>query len=317
MRDIDIVVTYLDDSVENWRKDFSKRQRKEIGYGVQNIANRQAFGMERIRNWDTLKYFLRGIEKNLDFVRNVIIVVYDEYQIPKWINQECENLRIVYHKDFMPEDILPQFNGIAVKFYVSNIDGLSDKYLISDDDYYFINKVDRSMFFKESKTVQIDSTLPYKPFDEWYLKGSDWVFYSMLNNNFEFERHYYPENKTKYWISHLPEARDRLMEQELIKENYELFKEPFKNSRFRHKNQYTTDLFTDILRIKGDCILSNDFKNKCKYVTLKSDVDFDMYKDYSIVCFNDTEQLDNFNVTKEKLIKFLESKLPNKSKFEK
>lgn len=317
MEKIDLVVTYLDDSKENWQLGFKYYQEKEIALGVQSESNRQAFGNERIRNWDTFRYFLRGVEKNLDFIRNVIVVVYDEEQVPEWLNTDNDRLRVILHRDFIPEDILPQFNGIAAKFYVSNIEGLSDKYLISDDDYYFINKTPKEMFFKDNKTVQIDSTLPFKLFNERYLNASDGVFYAMLNNNFEFEQEYFPGNKTKYWISHLPEARDKLIEQKLIKEHYDLFKEPFKRSRFRHKDQYTTDIFTDILRITGNCVLSKDFQNECKYVTLKSTVNFNDFKDYKIVCFNDTEQLDDFIATKDKLIKFLESKLPEKCSFEK
>ena len=36
-----------------------------------------------------------------------------------------------------------------------------------------------------------------------------------------------------------------------------------------------------------------------------------------MVCFNDTEQLDNFDITKLKLLKFLDNMFPNKSTFEK
>lgn len=317
MREIDIVVTYLDENKGNWRKDSSLRKEYEIIKGIQNKENRQAFGEERIRNWNTLRYWLRGVEKNCDWVRNVIIVVYDKNQVPEWVNQENSRLIIVEHKDYIEKDILPCYNAIEIKFYLCKIDRLSDKYVVSDDDYYFINKTDKSMFFRGNKTVQIDSTLPYREFGDNYLKASDGVFYQMLNNNFRFEKRYMGENKVKYWISHLPEARDKLFEQRMIEENKELFKEPFKRSRFRHKDQYTSDIFPDILRITGNCVLSKEFKEKCKYVTLKSDVDFNQYKDCCIVCFNDTEQLDNFYATQKKLLEFLESKLPEKCSFEK
>lgn len=314
---IDLVVTYLDSRKENWLDGYKRYKEEEIARGIQEEENRQAFGSERIRDWDTFRYFLRGVEKNLEWINRVIVVVYDEMQIPEWINRENKKLRVVCHRDYMPKSILPTYNGIAAKFYVSNIKGLSEKYIISDDDYYFINKVEKEMFFRENKTVQIDKVLEYKPFNEKYLRASDGVFYSMLNNNLRFEEKYMRDEKVKYGISHLPEARDKLMEKEIIKDNYELFKEPFKKSKFRHKDQYTSDIFPDILRINKECVLSKDFKNYCKYVTLKSDVDFSLYKDCKIVCFNDTEQLDDFYITKDKLIKFLESKLPNKSSFEK
>lgn len=317
MKDIDIVVTYLDSSKENWVRGYKEREEEEIREGIQERSNRQAFGEERNRDWSTLRYWLRGVEANCDWIRNVIITVYDKKQVPEWLNLENSRIRVVEHKEFMPKDILPCYNGQAVKFYISNIEGLSERYIISDDDQYFINRVEKEMYFKGSKTVQIDATLPYREFNERYLKASDGVFYATLNNNLRYEEKYMCENKIKYYFSHMPEARDRLYEQEIIKRDGELFKNPFKISRFRHKNQYTSDIFTDLLRIEGKCVLSSEFKEKCKYVTLKSTVDFTEYKDYLIVCFNDTEQLDDFKGTQKKLLEFLDMKLPNKCSFEK
>ena len=64
MGEIDLVVTYLDDSEDNWQLGFKYYQEKEIALGVQSESNRHAFGEERIRNWETFRYFLRGVEKN-------------------------------------------------------------------------------------------------------------------------------------------------------------------------------------------------------------------------------------------------------------
>lgn len=317
MKDIDIVITYLDSNKKNWQKDFKKYQEEEINKGIQSESNRQAFGSERIRDWGTLRYWLRGVEKNLDFIRNVIIVVYDENQVPEWINRENKRLRIVKHSEYIPNSILPTYNALEIGFYVSNIEGLSDKYIMSDDDYYFLNKVDKSMFFRGDKTVQVKNKIPFREFDERYLNASDGVFYAVLNNNFRFEQRYMGEEKIKYWISHLPEARDKKLEQSIIKENYDLFLSAFKKSKFRHKDHYAAQMFPNILKIKGECVFDDTLSNRCKYVTLKSNVNFNDFKNYKIVCFNDTEQLDDFDITQKKLLDFLESKLPEKCSFEK
>ena len=75
-------------------------------------------------------------------------------------------------------------------------------------------------------------------------------------------------------------------------------------------------MFSDLLKICSKATLGRPYKKSC-YCTLKSNIDFNYYKDKEIVCFNDTEQLDDYEKTKEKLIDFLDSKFPNKSSFEK
>ncbi|MBO7078188.1 MAG: hypothetical protein J6W64_00065 [Bacilli bacterium] len=35
--------------------------------------------------------------------------------MPKWLNRDHPKLRIVYHKDFIPNDLLPMFNGPAIE----------------------------------------------------------------------------------------------------------------------------------------------------------------------------------------------------------
>lgn len=75
-------------------------------------------------------------------------------------------------------------------------------------------------------------------------------------------------------------------------------------------------MYSDLLKICNKAIIDNPYYN-CSYCTLKSTVDFNNYKDKDIVCFNDTEQLDDYDKTKKKLIDFLDNKFPNKSKYEK
>ena len=59
----------------------------------------------------------------------------------------------------------------------------------------------------------------------------------------------------------------------------------------------------------------NPYENSA-YVTLKSDINFQNYANKDMVCFNDTQDLDDFKITQRKLIEFLESKFPNKSSYE-
>ncbi|MBO7712768.1 MAG: hypothetical protein J6S85_04310 [Methanobrevibacter sp.] len=312
---VDIVVTYLNERDKQWQKDFEYWKEKEIKEGKQEATNRQAFGKERAREWDCFKYWFRGIENNCPWIDRVFLVVQNENHVPKWIDKNNPKLRIVYHEEYMPKDLLPNFNAMAIAMYISNIKDLSENYIMSDDDYYFLNPIPKERFFKYGKPVHPDNILPYELYGNGNPQGTDHVFFRILNNNIKFEEKFSP-NKVKYGIYHLPEARSKSFEQKILKEYGEEIKQHQIVSKFRNKNNLCPYMFSDLLKICSKATLGRPYKKSC-YCTLKSNIDFNYYKDKEIVCFNDTEQLDDYEKTKEKLIDFLDSKFPNKSSFEK
>ena len=79
---------------------------------------------------------------------------------------------------------------------------------------------------------------------------------------------------------------------------------------------YRLYMYSDLLKICNKAILEDPYKNSA-YCTLKSNTNFEEYKDKDMVCFNDTEQLDDYDVTKERFIEFLNKKFPKKSSYEK
>ena len=101
----------------------------------------------------------------------------------------------------------------------------------------------------------------------------------------------------------------------IIKENYNEILEHFTTSKFRHETNLCSYLFSDLLKICKETIIDNIYRN-CSYIALKSNIRFNDFWDKDIVCFNDTEQLDDYNLTKKKFIEFLEKKFPNKSSYE-
>lgn len=309
---IDIVVTYLNERDKQWQEDFKYWKDKEIQEGKAESTNRQAFGEERTREWDTFKYWFRGIEQNCPWINKVFLIVQNKNHIPKWLNIDNPKLRVVYHDEYIPHDLLPTFNAMNIGMYVSNIKDLSEQYIMSDDDYYFLNPIEQNRFFKYGKPVHQDNRVPYEPYT--CLTGTDNVFYKTLNNNFEFEKRY--NQKVKYGIYHLPEARSKRLEQSILTKYGNEIKEHFIQSKFRNEHNLCPYMFSDILKLYDRATIGKPYNNCC-YCTLKSNVDFNLYLNKDIVCFNDTEQLDNYEKTKEKLIEFLEKKLPNKSTFEK
>lgn len=313
---IDIVVTYLNDNDKEWRGSYTYWKSREINQGQADINNRQAFGEERLRDWGTFKYWFRGIEKNCPWVNNIFLVVQNERQIPQWLNINHPKLKIIFHEDFMPKDILPVFNIVPIQIYFSNIKELGEFFIVSDDDEFFLNPIKEDRFVRDNKPVHADNKIPFEYYSGDYLKGSDNVFFHILNNDLKLEEKYMKE-KVKYGFYHLPDVRSKSFSNKILQENYEEIYNSTKVSKFRHPQNILATIYTDLLKICNKAYIDNNLYKNCSYCCLKSNVDFNKYKDKDIVCFNDTELLDNYIETNRKLVDFLDEKLPNKSSFEK
>lgn len=306
---IDIVVTYLNSKDEKWQEDFKHYKEEELKDKRQKEDNRQAFGAERIRDWEFLKYWFRGVEKNCKWVRKVFFIVQNKNHVPDWLNTDNPKLRVVYHDEYIPKELLPTFNTMTIELYINRIKDLSNNYIICNDDFFFLNKIAEDRFFKDNKAIHEDNRIPY----EHYKDGLG-EFYQMLNNNMDLERKY--GKKVKYNIYHLPVARKKDFEAKIMEENYDLILNAQKISKFRNGNNYCACLYDDLIKICDVATIDSVYYN-CMYVTLKSKVNFNVYTECDMVCFNDTEQLDDFELTKSRLLEFFDKKFPNRSEYEK
>ena len=106
---------------------------------------------KRFRDWGTLKYLLRGIEKRMPFIRNVYLVVSHPSQVPSWADKE--NLKIVLHKDIIPEEFLPTFNCNPIEMNLHRIPGLDEEYLYFNDDMFPVGDCSPTDFFRDGKAV--------------------------------------------------------------------------------------------------------------------------------------------------------------------
>lgn len=131
-----MVITYVDGNDPVWRADYEKYTDK-------------ALLDKRFRDWGTLKYLMRGIEKNMPFIKNVYLVVSHESQVPSWVNRE--NLHIVLHKDIIPESLLPTFNCNPIETHLQNIEGLDEEYLYFNDDMFPVLPCSREDFYVNGK----------------------------------------------------------------------------------------------------------------------------------------------------------------------
>ena len=152
---IDFVVTWVDGSDPNW---LAEKEKYENSIGI--IHNRQDSGVERYRDWDIFHYWFRAVEKYAPWVRNVYLVT--SGQIPSWLNLNAPKLKLVTHREIMPEAALPTFNSGAIECNIHNIEGLSEHFVYFNDDVFINRPIKPEDFFQEGLPNHTAIAFPIK-----------------------------------------------------------------------------------------------------------------------------------------------------------
>ena len=118
---MDAVITFVDGGDPLWQDDFrAARHGKAVA--------------RRYRDWGTLPFLLRGIERHMPFIDRVFLVVARESQVPSWADRS--RLQIVLHSDIIPSMYLPTFNSTTIEMFLHRIPGLSERFIYFNDDIF-------------------------------------------------------------------------------------------------------------------------------------------------------------------------------------
>ena len=134
---MDAVITYVNGLDPVWREEYSK------------ALNIPALD-KRFRDWGTLRFLLRGIQTCMPFVKNVHLVVSGKSQVPEWVS---DNLRVVTHRDIIPEEFLPTFNSTTIEMFLHRIPGLDERFIYFNDDMFPVAPCEETDFFRDGKIV--------------------------------------------------------------------------------------------------------------------------------------------------------------------
>jgi len=145
---IDFVVPFVDDTDSEWQNLF-----KKYNYF---IPSRQ-----RYHDNGTLLYQLRGIENFMPWIRYIFLIVQSESQIPNWIRKDHPRLKIVLHKDYIPEQYLPTFKSSNIENNVHHIKDLSENFILANDDMIPIKPISENRYFKGDRPVLPKEENPY------------------------------------------------------------------------------------------------------------------------------------------------------------
>lgn len=164
--DIDIVIYWVDGSDENWLSKKAKYQ----------PASNTDVSAARYRDSETLKYTFRGIEKFMPWADNVYLIT-DE-QVPSWLDTEAPKLKVIDHKDYIPEEYLPTFSANPIELNFHRIKGLQEKFIVFNDDFLVTAPMAPTDFFVDGKPREIFMEYPVM------CGGGSPIFSCLLTNSF-------------------------------------------------------------------------------------------------------------------------------------
>lgn len=170
--EIDFVIPWVDGNDAVWQKKMRQ---------FRNEPEDAETNEQRFRDFGTLKYLLRSIEMNANWVRKIWIVT--DNQRPEWLNNTDNRVEIVDHTDFIPEEYLPTFNSSAIMINLWRIPGLAENFVVLNDDFLFLHNVREEDFFRaDGKLVDTTAQFVAMPRDKFAHIAVNNI--SLINNNF-------------------------------------------------------------------------------------------------------------------------------------
>lgn len=161
---IDIVFTWLDPSNLKWIETRNHYRRK---YNIKYDDKRQ-------NNVNELKYSIRCVLKNCNFVNNIYII--SNSSVPSWIREEyvedltkCVSMSQLDEKNAASNKLIRvisdvtlvghnTYNSNAIELCIHKIKGLTNKFLYLNDDFFIMKPTKLSDFYKDRSHLHYDVT---------------------------------------------------------------------------------------------------------------------------------------------------------------
>lgn len=254
---MDIVITHVNFNDLTWQAEYKKYFSK--------------FNYNRHRAEVNLKYLFRGIAENINFVDNIYLVVSSESQVYDWINKD--KIKIILHKDIIPEEFLPTFNSCTIEMFLHKIPNLSEEFIYFNDDEFIINKKSIKDYIINNKSNM--------GFYEYYRKPhksiTEFQYVNDFNMALKLSKSKFDKDITWIHPCHIPILffkKDCDFVYNNLKE--EIHK---RISKTRTKDNNSQYLFLDYL-IFTNKWFANTNTYKYGYINIKTEKDFNNFKKY-------------------------------------
>jgi len=261
---------------------------------------------------DTLKYAFRGIEQNADWINRVILIVQQESQIPPWLNRKHKKLKIIYHKDFIPRRFLPTFNSNVIELFTHRIKGLSENFLIANDDMIIVGKVSPEDFFRDG--IPVDCSDSYT--EDYKLEGTG-IFKYIKYNTLKLACELVGRSPVYFRNFHLIMPHSKQIWQEVWAKAGEKILHSISNSPKRTRLNVNHWLFRYYGLLTKRRVINPEM-NRQGYIDLEDSTNFVrlnyLLKRSNVVCINDGVKSNTKVIDEMKAV--LEKHLSKKSSFE-
>lgn len=314
-----------------WKAEFLKYSKDK---GIEKNGVTEA----RFRDYGFLRYWFRGVDKFAPWIRKVHFVT--SGQQPEWLDNTNPKLHLVSHKDFIPEEFLPTYNSVVIERYIHRIQGLSDRFIYFNDDFYIIRPVGPERFFTAGLPNDI-AVFQYNPsWSQWYVRIKNNI--RLINKYFDkktiigdnHEKWFSREYGGKKWMNYLMQPFNRFITlrtphnaQPYLKSTFdEVWKFAGKeltetsSNRFRAVTDYTPELFRTWQICKGNFTPYNTYKDTKMFpLVIKSAQAIDAINEqkYSLICLNDNQNIKGYDNVMRKIESSFLHIFPDKSSFEK
>lgn len=149
-RDIDFVVTWVDSRDPVWiaKKNFYSAENSNT------VDDDRRFGLSMVTNIE-IETCIRSILKYAPWAHRIWLVT--DNQQPLFLSsmsfKEKSKIRVIYHNQFMPEEILPTFNSHTIEANLYKIPELAERFIYMNDDSFFTNNIGPEHFFENDMPV--------------------------------------------------------------------------------------------------------------------------------------------------------------------
>lgn len=291
---MDAVITYVDGQDPVWRAEYASF----VGGPVLS---------KRYRDWGTLRYLLRGIGRHIPSIENVFLLVSSDSQVPAWVDRD--NVRVVLHKEIIPDRFLPTFNSTTIEMFMHRIPGLGEEFLYFNDDMFPVADCSHEDFFREGKAVI--------GFARHILAGGKYK--KRVRNSDHQARKALGKSPGLFFVR--PQHTCSPMLRSESEAVYEFSEEAIFSvvSRLRTTSNFNQYLFLDYLYYQGKTVcgkISNKHLSPAVHSpeTIASWITNPSAK---LICINDVHMDDGeFQTYRDKVVTAFEKHFPDKSRFE-
>ncbi len=319
---VDLVYMWVDGNDPKWQ---AKRNRY---IGDSADQSQEVVGAARWRDNDELLYSLRSVEKYASWINHIYIVT--DGQCPEWLDMSNPKITIVDHSEIMPKEALPTFSSSAIESCIYRIPGLSEYFILGNDDTLFVKPTTKETFFEGGKPIvrfmrfNRRKALRHGNYHKMVRRMQDYIFED-LGKKIHFAPHHnfdaYLRSDYEYCVSNMRTEMWRVTalnrfraEDDMHRSYISYYMVASGRATMRKVGRYNNiqGIFT---RIKA--MLTGCFANDSRCINNYSHNYHKQLRKYNpiMICANDSERATDDDALRMK--KFLEELFPEKSSFEK